>query len=271
MSELALLGGPKTKRKPFPEWPQYDEKERRALHEVLESRLWWRTEGTKTLEFERAFARYHGAKHGIAVTNGTAAIEIVMAALKVGPGDEVIVPDSTFVATASAVLFAGAMPVMVDVRPDTDCIDPDLVEAAITPRTKEISSQTETLKSCSIPQPALSTCRGANGFAKQKSWPLKEARIKGFGLHLTQKINFAPNCIVRARWAPVASRKVALVRLLSTPLNCVWLKTLNKSQRNSNALLSLIGKCLKMLISKLVVRGLVSELRPEFPKVSPCG
>jgi dTDP-4-amino-4,6-dideoxygalactose transaminase len=138
MSELALLGGPKTKRKPFPEWPHYDDKERRALNEVLESRLWWRTEGTKTLEFERAFARYHGAKHGIAVTNGTAALEVVMAALKIGGGDEVIVPDSTFVATASAVLFAGAMPVMVDVRPDTDCIDPDLVEGAITARTKAI-------------------------------------------------------------------------------------------------------------------------------------
>src|SRR2546426_7483114 len=102
------------------------------------SRLWWRTEGAKTLEFERAFARYHGAKHGIAVTNGTAALEVVMAALKIGPGDDVIVPDSTFVATASAVLFAGAMPVMVDVVSETDCIDPDLVEAAITPRTKAI-------------------------------------------------------------------------------------------------------------------------------------
>lgn len=138
MAHLALLGGPKTKRKPFPAWPQYDDNERRALNEVLESRLWWRTEGRKTLEFERAFAHYHGAKHGIAVTNGTAAIEVVMAALKIAPGDEVIVPDSTFVATASAVLFAGAMPALVDVHACTDCVDPDLVEAAVTPRTKAI-------------------------------------------------------------------------------------------------------------------------------------
>jgi len=94
----------------------------------LKSRLWWRTEGTKTLEFERAFANYHSTKHCIAVTNGTAAIEVVMAALNIGPGDEVIVPNSTFVATASAVLFAGATPVMVDVLPETDCIDPDLAE-----------------------------------------------------------------------------------------------------------------------------------------------
>ena len=138
MSELALLGGRKAKNKAFPEWPMYDDKERRALMDVLESRVWWRTPGTKTLEFERAFAAFHGARHGVAVTNGTAAIEVIMAALNIGPGDEVIVPDFTFIATASAVLFAGALPVMVDVRPDTYCIDPDLVEAAITPRTKAI-------------------------------------------------------------------------------------------------------------------------------------
>src|SRR5207247_523702 len=103
-----------------------------------ESRVWWRTPGTKTLEFERAFAAFHGARHGIAVTNGTAALEVVMAALNVGPGDEVIVPDFTFIATTSAVLFAGALPVMVDVLPDTYCIDSDLVEAGITQRTKAI-------------------------------------------------------------------------------------------------------------------------------------
>src|SRR2546426_11226504 len=90
MSELALLGGRKAKGKPFPDWPMYDDKERRALMEVLESRVWWRTPGTKTLEFERAFAAFHGARHGVAVTNGTAAIEVVMAALNIGPGDEVI-------------------------------------------------------------------------------------------------------------------------------------------------------------------------------------
>src|SRR5262249_14607581 len=138
MPELALLGGRKAKTKPFPDWPMYGEKERRALTEVLESRVWWRTPGTKTAEFERAFAVFHGARHGVAVTNGTAALEVIMAGLNIGPGDEVIVPDFTFIATASAVLLAGALPVMVDVLPDTYCIDPDLVEAAITPRTKAI-------------------------------------------------------------------------------------------------------------------------------------
>ena len=81
MSALALLGGEKAKSKPFPIWPHYDEAEECALKQVLESRIWWRTPGTKTLEFEQAFAKFHGAKHGIAVTNGTAALEVTMAGL----------------------------------------------------------------------------------------------------------------------------------------------------------------------------------------------
>jgi dTDP-4-amino-4,6-dideoxygalactose transaminase len=138
MSALALLGGKRSKNKPFPLWPYFDNKEEEALQEVLESRVWWRTPGIKTLEFEGSFAKFHGARHGIAVTNGTAALEVTMAALGITSGDEVIVPNFTFVATASAVLFVNAMPVLVDVDPETYCIDPDLVEAAITPRTKGI-------------------------------------------------------------------------------------------------------------------------------------
>src|SRR5438309_8757472 len=138
MSALAILGGPKAKRKPLPRWPDYDDKEQQALKDVLESRVWWRTPGTKTLEFEPAFAAFHGARHGIGVTDGTAALEVTMAGLGITAGDEVIVPDFTFVATASAVLFANALPVVVDVDPETFCINPDMVEAAITERTKAI-------------------------------------------------------------------------------------------------------------------------------------
>src|ERR1700687_1710370 len=138
MAELALHGGKKTKQKTFPVWPQYDQRERQALEEVLESRVWWRTPGTKTLQFEKEFAQFHGAKHGIAVPNGSAALEGALAGLGIAPGDEVIVPDFTFVATASAVLSLGALPVTVDVSPETYCIDPRLAEAAITERTKAI-------------------------------------------------------------------------------------------------------------------------------------
>ena len=139
MSEkLALLGGTPVKARPFPTWPQYDENEEKALIDVLHSRIWWRTPGKQTLEFEERFAAYQEAKYGIACTNGTAALEIAVAALGIGLGDEVIVPDFTFIATASAVLSVGAMPVLVDVDPNTYCIDPEKVEALITPRTKAI-------------------------------------------------------------------------------------------------------------------------------------
>jgi dTDP-4-amino-4,6-dideoxygalactose transaminase len=136
--KLAILGGEKVKETPFPDWPQYDQNEREALIDVLESRTRWRTPGSRTLGFEAEFAAYHQARHGIAVTNGTAALEIALAALGIGLGDEVIVPDFTFVASASAVLFTGALPVLVDVTPDTYCLDPDLAEAAISERTRAI-------------------------------------------------------------------------------------------------------------------------------------
>jgi dTDP-4-amino-4,6-dideoxygalactose transaminase len=138
MSNLALLGGQCAKTKPFPIWPQYDDTERELLLEVLESRKWWRTEGTKTAQLEYEFAAYHNAKYGIAITNGTHALEVALAALGLHSGDEVIVPNSTFIATASAVLFTGALPVPVDVERDSFNIDPDAVEAAITERTKAI-------------------------------------------------------------------------------------------------------------------------------------
>lgn len=138
MASLALCGGSALKTKPFPTWPVYDDQERAALLEVLDSRVWWRTPGTQSLAFEQEFAAFHQAKHGIAITNGTHALEVALAAMGVGPGDEVIVPNSTFVATASAVLFTGALPVLVDIEPDSYCLDPALAEAAITPRTKAI-------------------------------------------------------------------------------------------------------------------------------------
>ena len=138
MEKPAILGGQPAKTKPFPAWPQYDEKEEKALMEVLHSGVWWRTPGTKTAEFEQKFADYQQAKYGIACTNGTAALEIAVAALGIGLGDEVIVPNFTFVASASCVLYAGAMPVFVDVDPDTFNIDAEKIEEAITPRTKAI-------------------------------------------------------------------------------------------------------------------------------------
>lgn len=89
-------------------------------------------------DFEQQFAHFCGVKHCITTANGTVAIHLALSALDIGAGDEVIVPDLTFAATINAVLLAGATPVIVDVCPKTWCINPALIEKAITPRTKAI-------------------------------------------------------------------------------------------------------------------------------------
>jgi perosamine synthetase len=94
--------------------------------------------GKKTAEFEEAWAAYCGVKHAVLMSNGTVALEAILRGLGIGPGDEVITVSFTFNATVSTILQAGARPVFVDIRADDFCMDPDLVEAAITPRTKAI-------------------------------------------------------------------------------------------------------------------------------------
>lgn len=138
MSKLAIQGGSPTKQKPFPQWPAYDEQEIAAVTSVIESRNWWRKPGDQVTTFETEFAAYQRARYAIAVTNGTHAIEIALAAAGIGFGDEVIIPAHTFISTASAILYNNAIPILVDSQPDTFCIDPAAIAAAITPRTKAI-------------------------------------------------------------------------------------------------------------------------------------
>ena len=88
--------------------------------------------------FEREFSHFCGVQHGIAVSNGTAALHLALVTAGVGPGDEVIIPALTFVATASAVWHTGAVPVFVDSEPEIGTIDPRAVEQAISSRTKAI-------------------------------------------------------------------------------------------------------------------------------------
>jgi 3-amino-5-hydroxybenzoate synthase len=122
----------------FPEWPLADEREVAAVRDVVESGRWWRAAGSQVSDFEKEFAAHHGAASALAVTNGTHAIEVALAALGIGRGDEVIIPAFTFISTASAVLCAQAVPVLVDVDPDTYCLDPARIEDAITPRTRAV-------------------------------------------------------------------------------------------------------------------------------------
>lgn len=107
-----------------------------AMQEVLDETGFILGRQVKT--FEDSFARFSGAKHCIGVANGTDALHLILRAAGIGPGDEVIVPAFTFVATALGVMLAGATPVMVDVRREDALIDPDQIERAITPRTKAI-------------------------------------------------------------------------------------------------------------------------------------
>ena len=86
--------------------------------------------------FEDAFAERVGVSHALSTSSCTGALHLALKALEIGPGHEVLVPESTWVATASAVTYVGATPVMVDVEPDTWCMDPNLAEQAITPRTR---------------------------------------------------------------------------------------------------------------------------------------
>lgn len=117
--------------------PSVGELERRYLLDAFDSG-WISSLGHYIDDFEKAFAAYCGTTEAIAVSNGTVALHLALVALGIGPGDEVIVPDLTFVATANAVRHAGAKPVFVDVERDTLCMDPRLFERAITRRTKAV-------------------------------------------------------------------------------------------------------------------------------------
>ncbi len=140
MAQLALRGGSPVRTTPFTAWPIYDEREARALQTVLESRNWggYPCPNDYAREFGKRFAEHHGAKYGVAVTNGTVSLELALQAAGIGAGDEVIVPAYTWEGTAAAVLFTGAAPVFVDVHPDSYCLDTALIEAAITERTRAI-------------------------------------------------------------------------------------------------------------------------------------
>lgn len=128
-----------TRTHPFPPWPPAPTPEQeQALLTVLRSGQWGANQGSVGRTFAASFAARHGAKHGICVANGTVALTICLKALGVVPGDEVIMPAYTFVATATAALLIGAVPVFADVDPATMSIDAASVEARISDRTKVI-------------------------------------------------------------------------------------------------------------------------------------
>lgn len=129
------LGGKPVRRTPFPSWPIIDETEDKALLEVLHSKKWFRGHGQTVNHFEDAYIKLTGARHCVATANGTSAVLASLGVLDVGPGDEVIVPPYTFVATINAVMMHHALPVFVDTDLETFQIDAKKIEAAISDRT----------------------------------------------------------------------------------------------------------------------------------------
>ncbi len=139
MSKLAIDGGtPVFSEKPVrPAWPPVDPAVGDKLREVYMSHK-WSFYGENELLFNERYAEFTGAKYAVMMANGTVTLECALVAMGVGPGDEVIVPAHTWLATGEAVVYVGATPVIVDCEPTTLCMAPAAFEAAITPRTKAV-------------------------------------------------------------------------------------------------------------------------------------
>ena len=135
---LAVEGGQPIRTGPMSPWPFFDDELIEASSRVLRSNKvnYWTGEECKL--FEREYAEAIGSKHAIALTNGTVALELALYGLGIGPGDEVIVPSRTFIASASCAVMRGAKPVAADVDRDSQTLNVDTIRAAITPRTKAI-------------------------------------------------------------------------------------------------------------------------------------
>jgi dTDP-4-amino-4,6-dideoxygalactose transaminase len=140
MSELALLGGAPVRRAPFSRWPQYLPSDAARLQQVLESGHWggFPVPSRYAGEFAEKFAELHGARYGLCIANGTIALVAALHAAGIRFGDEVIVPAYTWDGTATAVLFAGGVPVFADIDPDTYCLDVASTARAVTPRTRAV-------------------------------------------------------------------------------------------------------------------------------------
>jgi dTDP-4-amino-4,6-dideoxygalactose transaminase len=136
--KLAIDGGPRAVTNKLVGWPKFDEKSIQAVTDVMRSGKVNYWTGPKGMEFEKKFAEWQGSKYAISVATGTAALHVALSALGIGPGDEVIVPSYTFIATSFSVVQAGAIPRFADVNQEDHCISVESAETLVTPRTKAI-------------------------------------------------------------------------------------------------------------------------------------
>jgi dTDP-4-amino-4,6-dideoxygalactose transaminase len=136
--KLAIDGGTKTVTNELVGWPKFDENAIKSVEEVLRSGKVNYWTGSKGMEFEEKFAQWQGSKYAISVATGTAALHVAMASLGIGPGDEVIVPSYTFIASCFSIVQAGAIPRFADVNLEDHCISVESAEKLINSRTKAI-------------------------------------------------------------------------------------------------------------------------------------
>jgi dTDP-4-amino-4,6-dideoxygalactose transaminase len=137
-SALALEGGRPVRNVPLPPWPHFAPDEIDAVRAVLASGKANYWTGSECVSFEREFAGYLGARHAVALANGSVALELALHALGIGPGDDVIVPSRSFMATASCVVLRGARPIFADVDPMSGNLSADTVAAVLTRETRAI-------------------------------------------------------------------------------------------------------------------------------------
>ncbi len=137
-ADLAINGGPKAVTNKLTGWPHISEEAIAAVTEVLRTNQINYWSGPVGMEFEKRFAAWQGSQHAISVNSGTSALHVALSALEIGPGDEVIVPSYTFIATSFAVVQAGAIPRFADVNIDDHCISVASAERLVNKRTKAI-------------------------------------------------------------------------------------------------------------------------------------
>ncbi len=138
LSKPAILGGAKAHADSFPLWPVIDQTEENALNGVLRSKNWCRLGSTKVDSFEEEYKKLTGAKNCLATSSGTNALYTLLGALDIGPGDEVIIPVYTFIATYNVIALNYALPIFVDTDIESFQIDATKIEAAITKQTRVI-------------------------------------------------------------------------------------------------------------------------------------
>ena len=170
---LAIDGGPKAVTNKLAGWPQFDENAIRAVENVLRSGKVNYWTGPNGMEFEKQFAQWQGSKYAVSVATGTAALHVCLSALGIGPGDEVIVPSYTFIATSFSVVQAGAIPRFADVNLEDHCISIASAEKLVTPRTKAIIPVHLYGNVCDMDQ--------INAFAKKHNLVVIEDNAEAFG------------------------------------------------------------------------------------------